>query len=254
MIKKNELEINKYYIGTCRNTNIAMWNGNKFIFIKYFFKDPYVETVDYYGDVVNKQIDGFIPIKKIDVEYEDVKKARLDQDYKNTARKIYLNHSQKNMTGEIWKSIHNYENYCVSNYGRVKNNKTNQIMKQNFSREYLILGLTGQNGKRKTFRVHRLVSLTFKPQKKYSKLEVNHINGVKTDNRETNLEWVTHKSNSEKIYTSGTYSKKLIPEQVIKIKDLLQKGELSQIEIAKLFNVSTSLISEINTKKKWVTI
>jgi hypothetical protein len=255
MIEKHKLFKGAYYIGTCRNTNIAMWNGSKFIFINYYFTEPYLESVDYYGDVKDKNIDGFIPIKGIEVDFIDIKNARLEQDYKNYARKIYLNLSQSDMHNEIWKSIPKYEGlYYASNYGRIKKHDGNHIMKQNFSRDYLVVGLSGYDHKRKTLRVHRLIALTFKPNDKFIKYEVNHKNGVKSDNRDENLEWDTHKSNSEKIYTSGNYFKKLKPEMVSEIKNLLNSGNILQKDIALKFNVSRSTISEINTGKKWIQI
>jgi hypothetical protein len=255
MIEKHKLIKGTYYIGTCRNTNIAMWDGNKFIFINYCFTQPYVETVNYYGDVKDQNIDGFIPIKDIEIDFCDIKNARLEQDYKNYARKIYLNLSLNDMYGEIWKSIPKYEGlYYASNYGRIKKHNSNHIMKQNFSRDYLVVGLTGYDHKRKTFRVHRLVAMTFLPNKNTFLSEVNHKNGIKFDNRDTNLEWDSHKSNSEKIYTSGNYFKKLKPETVVEIKNLLNSGEMLQKDIALKFNVSRSTISEINTGKKWIKI
>ena len=255
MIEKYKLFKGAYYIGTCRNTNIAMWDGNKFIFINYYFTEPYLESVAYYGDVKDKNIDGFIPIKGIEVDFIDIKNARLEQDYKNYARKIYLNLGQNDMHNEIWKPIPEYEGlYYASNYGRIKKHDGNHIMKQNFSRDYLIVGLSGYDHKRKTLRVHRLVAMTFKPIKDFVLYEVNHENGIKTDNRDENLEWDTHKSNSEKIYTSGNYFKKLKPEMVSEIKNLLNSGNILQKDIALKFNVSRSTISEINTGKKWINV
>ena len=256
MIEKHKLIKSAYYTGTCRNTNIAMWNGNKFIFINHYFTDPYVESVDYYGDVKDQNIDGFIPIKCIDIEFNDIRNARLKQDYKNSARKIYLNLSRDNMRDEIWKSIPAYEKlYYVSNYGRIKKNdyNGNYIMKQNFSRDYLVVGLTAY-GQRKTFRVHRLVAMAFHPKLNAFLVEVNHKNSIKTDNRAENLEWITHQLNSKKMFLDGNYSIKLKPEMVVEIKQILKSGNMLQKDISIKFGVSRSTISEINTGKKWVNI
>jgi len=51
-----------------------------------------------------------------------------------------------------------------------------------------------KNGKVKTESVHRLVAIAFIPNPNSSKV-VNHINGIKTDNRVENLEWVSYKDN-----------------------------------------------------------
>jgi len=253
MIKKINLVEGAYYIGTCRNTNIAKWHNGEFIFINLEFNRPYIETIQYYGDVKNLSFDGFIPIKLIDINFNDIVKAKNAQDYKNGARKIYLNLKNVDLKNEVWKPIPEYEGlYYVSNMGRVKKHDSNKIMRQNFSREYLVVGLTDYNKKRRTHRVHRLVAFTFKNDSNYE-LEVNHENEIKSDNRESNLEWMTHAENSKHMYVSGNTIKKLTSENVLNIKKMLSDGCV-QKEIALKYNVSRSTISEINTGKKWVDI
>ena len=126
---------------------------------------------------------------------------------------IYRNLSSKNIEGEIWKDIEEYEGlYEVSSYGRVKSLNYNRsgkekIMKQQISRiGYLTVGLTDSEGKTKRLRVHRLVAQTF-IENKENKLEVDHISTVKTDNRVENLRWVTHKENSNNELTRKHNSK-----------------------------------------------
>jgi hypothetical protein len=249
MIQKSKLTKGVYYVGTCRNTNVAMWNGEEFIFINYFFIHAYIENIKYYGDVKDINVDGFIPIKEIEINFLDVQNSRIEQDYKNGARNFYKNLNSESLNGEIWKVIPDFCKYSISNYGRVKKNNT--ILKQNFCGDYLVLGLSNNDNVRKTLRVHRLVALTFLPDKHKKHLEVNHINAIKTDNRLINLEWVSHESNSQSLYSSGNHSKKLKLETVLEIKKLLKTKSMKQKDMAVKYNISISTISEINTGKKW---
>jgi len=99
---------------------------------------------------------------------------------------------------EIWKST-SYLNYEVSNLGRVRNTKTGNILTNSFSRSnnYFKVTLT-VNGKPKPIEVHRLVAETFKPKRTNNKLVVDHIDGNKLNNVESNLEWITQSQNLAK--------------------------------------------------------
>lgn len=90
---------------------------------------------------------------------------------------------------EEWRVITDYPNYSVSNFGNVKNNKTNKLMRQNVKGGYCCLSLVN-NKKNYTFRVHRLVALAFIPNPD-NKPTVNHKDKNKCNNKLENLEWMT---------------------------------------------------------------
>ena len=104
---------------------------------------------------------------------------------------------------QIWKDIPDYEGYYqVSNLGQVRTFQQSsdftdwKILKPTMDKDcYLSVTLT-KNGERKAYKIHRLVISTFSPITDEEKLEVNHINEIRYDNRLENLEWITHKENS----------------------------------------------------------
>ena len=109
---------------------------------------------------------------------------------------------------EIWKSVIGCEGqYEISNFGRVKSLGNNKTRKEKILKSgtdgggYLLVGLY-KNGKGTTKRVHQLVAEAFIPNPE-NKPEVNHINGVKTDNRVENLEWNTGSENSNHARKTG---------------------------------------------------
>lgn len=103
------------------------------------------------------------------------------------------------LPGEIWKAVVGYEDrYEVSNKGRVKSLVKGYPMLRKTPVHkplgYCYLGLTDENAKTKTVYAHRLVAEAFIPNP-LNLEEVNHKDGVKTNNDLSNLEWVTHQQN-----------------------------------------------------------
>lgn len=95
---------------------------------------------------------------------------------------------------EEFKQVANYPNYSISNFGNIKNIKTNRILKTRLRSGYPSIDLTNTDGK-KTFLIHRLVAMAFieNPQ---NKRYIDHINNNKLDNKATNLRWASNSENN----------------------------------------------------------
>lgn len=106
-----------------------------------------------------------------------------------------------NVTEETWKPVKDFEGlYFVSSLGRVLSKRT--IRKPTLINSgYLKVSLK-KDGKEYPRTVHRLVAIAFLENPINCK-KVNHINGIKTDNRVCNLEWVTPSQNKIHALTTG---------------------------------------------------
>lgn len=97
----------------------------------------------------------------------------------------------------------NYSDYYVFDTGDIVQISRNCKINQNLSSDgYSCVTLRHNDGKRKTFKVHRLVALIY-VENTDNKPEVNHKDGVKTNNNYSNLEWMTHSENIQHAWDNG---------------------------------------------------
>ena len=158
------------------------------------------------------------------------------------------------MAEEIWKPIVGYEEiYAVSSLGRVKNLTRGKIRKLgDNTKGYLRVSLS-KDGQSKFFSVHRLVATAF-VSNPGDLPQVNHKNGVKTDNRAENIEWIgisENQKHSYEVLKRKSPRSELNSSQVLEIDRLLEQGTSSIEEIAKNYGVPRRIIVNIETGKNY---
>jgi hypothetical protein len=100
------------------------------------------------------------------------------------------------------KLVNGYENYLISKSGLVYSIKSKKLLKPTMdTKGYCKVALYNDEGKL-NISLHRLVALNYIDNPD-NKPQVNHINGIKTDNKVSNLEWVTNQENTIHAIKSG---------------------------------------------------
>jgi len=153
------------------------------------------------------------------------------------------------MSKEIWKVIPNTNGrYYVSSYGRVYSKQRSKFRKlYPDTKGYLQVDYRDVDGRRITKKVHRLVAELFVNGMQLD-LVVNHIDGNKRNNNYTNLEWVTHRYNTQHMLQLNL--KKSFPNNLPnKAKPVLcvNTGQVfrSTVHASKVMGVGQSSISRV---------
>jgi hypothetical protein len=149
---------------------------------------------------------------------------------------------------EDWKQIKEYENYEVSSFGKVRNSKTNRILKASNNGGYYSVALS-KKCKLTTFFVHRLVAEAFISNLD-NKPQVNHKDKNSLNNNINNLEFVTNKENS--IHRSNGVKQTTNQNLVIYRIDLITNEKIEKfnsIEDAGKWVMSQGLSSNLNSAR-----
>ncbi|WAX21919.1 HNH homing endonuclease [Stenotrophomonas phage RAS14] len=111
---------------------------------------------------------------------------------------------------EQWEVIEKFnKKFEISNTGNVRSLKTGKILKQYLNKSTGYLGISvrpyGRKGKAELLKPHRYVAEYF-VKNPDNKNQVNHIDGDKTNNHFSNLEWVTAQENTQHAWSLGLSS------------------------------------------------
>ena len=153
-------------------------------------------------------------------------------------------------------------NYYAREDGTIYSEQSNKILSPQLDKNgYEKVQMMSTDGKRHRYSVHRLILENFNPVENMSKLQVNHKDGNKRNNKLSNLEWVTNYENTQHAIQHGlrdtkgerNASAKLTEKDIYDIIELFHKN-VSCAAIARQYHVNESTIGRIKLRKSWVHI
>ena len=152
---------------------------------------------------------------------------------------------------DIFISIIEKTKYMISSNGRILNMKSGKFIKPHFDGKYYNVRLSIK-GIVYSYKIHRLVASAFIPNLN-NKKEINHINGDKSDNSISNLEWVSPSENCIKAVLTGLKPKTttISLTKVHEICSLIKLGCYTNKEIANITNVKIGTVKNIKGKYAW---
>jgi hypothetical protein len=150
------------------------------------------------------------------IKYTNIKNPQIIAD-RGLCRRFEVTTNQSTMANlsnsaqELWSPISELPYYQISNFGRVRSldryhqrddnsirfckGRVRKLNPDNHG--YLIIYIQG-----KTYKIHRLVAAAFIPNQRNCK-QVNHIDGNKSNNQVSNLEWCTASENLKHAHKNG---------------------------------------------------
>lgn len=162
-----------------------------------------------------------------------------------------------------WREISVAPDYEVSNTGRVRNKVTGYVLKVSLRVGYPAVSLSANYfiGERYQYHVHRLAIEAFigSAPTHLVRPQVNHIDGDKTNNNITNLEWVSHAGNAQHAYKLGllktpaaplgeNHSSAVLTEDQVRF---IRTSSTSANRLAKDFGVSKTTVLHARNRRTW---
>lgn len=156
-----------------------------------------------------------------------------------------------------YKPVNGYPNYLVGDDGSVYSLYTHKFLKQHKCTKGYLFAILHNGGSERRIRTHRLVASAFLNKPDGGKYEVNHKNLDKTDNRASNLEWVSHAENvrhASRAGAMGTWGSKnhrSVINESIAIEMKARSTNERVCDLAREYGVSTTVVSKLKHGVTW---
>ena len=157
--------------------------------------------------------------------------------------------------------IEEYPPFAVDVEGSVYNTNTNNKLNPHIDAYGYLRASTTSGGEKCNALVHRLLAIAFIPNLD-GLPQVNHKDGIKTNNTLSNLEWCTNQDNSDHANRSGLRDSMLgegshfnvHTESTVKlICELLQEGSRN-VDISRVLKVPICLVSDVRAGRSWTQV
>lgn len=127
-----------------------------------------------------------------------------------------------------WKEIDDYEQYLISDDGKVYSKHTEKMLAISTKDNGYKVANLWKNNKGTQIYIHRLVMLHFSEETPSE--TVNHIDGDKSNNHISNLEWATYVENNEHARKTGLWEqKKNNPKMSMPVEQRDMEGNLIKV-------------------------
>ena len=151
---------------------------------EYFLENPNNYDIVHHkdGNRLNNNVEN--------LEWTNVKEHNQNHNV-NSSRKVTPKYFEKNLPGEQWKVFPLNNLYEVSSYGRVRNIKTNRLLKIDDFQKYQRVSLNDK----KHYYLHRMVYCTFNNDFNLEGFIIDHIDNNPKNNKLDNLQKITQQEN-----------------------------------------------------------
>lgn len=159
-----------------------------------------------------------------------------------------------------WKVLPFATNYSISNTGVLIRNQNKRVRRPDIDKDgYHKYRIPMDDGRSKNFFAHRLVALMFIPQVEGLD-QVNHKNGLKQDNRESNLEWTSSSGNRQHAFDTGLqkpahgsrHGNAVLTEEVAELVSLHSSQGKSPAKIARILGINRKQVHDVISGKCWL--